>query len=246
MTEEDDFSSEDADDRPGSLPTFEYVARAVSDAFNRYRDVEDGEFSNVFPALSVVDPSLFGISLVSSRCVHWNIGDADIPFTIQSVSKPFVFALMCHRLGHDRVQQLIGVNATGKAFNSVVAVEESLDGRTNPMANSGAIATTSLTPGETLEEKWSFISRGLFAFAGRELTVNEATFESEMAAHLPESGGIAHLLSSRDRIFCDPLEAVHLYTRQCSIEVTAHDLAVMGATLAHLAGRQSRFWRTSG
>jgi len=232
MTEERDFPSEGVFVSTGSLPTFEYVNQAVADAFNLYRNVDDGEVSDVFPALSAVDPSLFGISLVSSRGVHWKVGDADVPFTIQSVSKPFVFALMCHRLGHDRVQELIGVNATGKAFNSVVAVEESLDGRTNPMANSGAIATTSLTPGETLEEKCSFISRGLFAFAGRELTVNEATFESEMAVNY-RNRGIAHLLSSRDRIFCDPLEAVHLYTRQCSIEVTAHDLAVMGATLAH-------------
>lgn len=215
----------------GHLPGREFVSNAIASAYQRYQDVTDGEVSNVYPVLATVNPDLFGISLISSHGEHWDFGDALHEFTIQSISKPFVFALMCQELGREQLRDLIGVNATGKPFNSAIAVDESFDGRTNPMVNAGAIATTSLTPGISLEEKWTFLREGLSRFAGRDLHLDASTFASAMASNY-RNRGIANLLRSRDRLYADPQESVELYTRQCCIRVTARDLGVMGATLA--------------
>jgi glutaminase len=113
----------------------------------------------------------------------------------------------------------------------VAAVERSADGRTNPMVNSGAIATTSLVPGATREAKWAAIQSGLSRFAGRDLALNDEILASASQTNF-RNRGVAELLHSRGRVYCDPAEAVDLYTRQCSLEVSARDLAVMGATLA--------------
>jgi glutaminase len=148
-----------------------------------------------------------------------------------SVSKPFVFALVCDHVGVDEIHDLVGANATGRAFNSVAAVEFSPDGRTNPMVNSGAIATTSLAPGANVEDKWRRLREGLSSFAGRDLSLNEEVFESASQTNY-RNQSIARLLESEHRIYMNPAEAVELYTRQCSLNVTARDLAAMGATLA--------------
>jgi glutaminase len=148
-----------------------------------------------------------------------------------SVSKPFVFALILEVLGADAARQRLGVNATGLPFNSLAAIERSEDGRTNPMVNSGAIATTSLAPGSTIEEKWRFILDGLTRFAGRALDLNEAVFASASRSN-SRNQAIGQLLLNYGQIAIEPDDAVELYTRQCSLNVTAKDLAVMGATLA--------------
>jgi glutaminase len=117
-------------------------------------------------------------------------------------------------------------------FNSLLAVELN-DARTmNPLVNAGAIATTSLVSGATAEEKLDRIRRGLSAFAGRELSVSEDVYASEAASNM-RNQGIAHLLKSYERLYFDPDEATDVYTRQCSLDVTVHDLAVMAATLAN-------------
>jgi glutaminase len=123
------------------------------------------------------------------------------------------------------------VNATGLAFNSLGAIEQSADGRTNPMVNSGAIATTSLVPGATPEARWQFIHDGLSRFAGRPLALDEEVYASATATNF-RNQSIACLLQSYDRIYIDPGQATDLYTKQCSLNVSAKDLAVMGATLA--------------
>jgi glutaminase len=148
-----------------------------------------------------------------------------------SVSKPFVFALVCQELGPEQARQKIGVNSTGLPFNSILSIEMSPDGLTNPMVNPGAIATTSLAPGASADAKWQFIHQGLARFAGRELKVNEEVYASASATN-QRNRVIAQLLASYDCIYDDPLTAVDLYTRQCSLDVTAIDLAVMAATLA--------------
>jgi glutaminase len=158
-------------------------------------------------------------------------GDADYGFTIMSVAKPFVFALVCQALGPEAARQQVGVNATGLPFNSLAAVERSQDGRTNPMVNAGAIATTSLAPGDTTEARWRFIHDGLSRFAGRPLPLDEEVYASASATN-HRNRGIANLSESYGRIHSDPAEAVDLYTRQSSLTVSATDLAVMGATLA--------------
>jgi glutaminase len=123
------------------------------------------------------------------------------------------------------------VNATGLAFNSLAAVERGDGGRTNPMVNAGAIATTSLAPGAGAEARWAFLYDGLSRFAGRALVLDEEVYASASASN-HRNRGIASLLADHDRLGCDPAEAVDRYTRQSSLRVSATELAVMGATLA--------------
>ena len=215
----------------GRLPDPELVARLVREAYERYQDNDEGDVADYIPALARVDRRLFGFTVVGVNGGVHEIGDAGHAFSIQSVSKPFVFALVCQAIGCEPAREKIGVNATGLPFNSVMAIELNGDRTMNPMVNAGAIATTSLAPGETAEAKWRFVREGLSRFAGRELELDQEIYESEAATNL-RNRGIAKLLEGYERMYCDALEATDVYTRQCSLLVTAHDLAVMGATLA--------------
>ena len=176
-------------------------------------------------------PALYGVCVAAVDGRVQAAGDADVGFTIMSVAKPFTFALVCDVLGPDEIQRRVGVNATGLPFNSLEAVEHAEDGRTNPMVNPGAIATVSYAPGPSIAEKWEFVRDGLSRFAGRPLDLDDETFASasatnhrnrELAAALGQLGGLG----------CDHEGAVDVYTRQSCLDVTARDLAAMGATLA--------------
>lgn len=215
----------------GQLPPDTQVDRLVAEAHDRFSSVSLGLVSAVYPAMSRVAPELFGICIVDTLGRVHSAGDTQHPFTIMSVSKPFVFALICERIGATGARDRLGVNATGHPFNSLAGIERTADGRTNPMVNAGAIATTSLVPGADVESKWRFLRDGLSRFAGRELTINEEVFASATQTNT-RNRSIAWMLESIGAIYCDPLEAVDLYTRQCSLDVSARDLAIMGATLA--------------
>jgi glutaminase len=215
----------------GNLPRVALVQQLVDEAHRRFAAVTDGANSTVYPALERADPSRFGVCIVGANGNMVEAGDSRAEFTIMSVVKPFIFAAVCEALGADEVHRLIGVNATGLPFNSIAAVERGDHGRTNPMVNSGAIATTSLVPGASSDEKWAAIIEVLSRFAGRELSVDEEVYASASATN-HRNQAIARMLQSVGGIYWDPQETVDLYTRQCSIAVTATDLAVMGATLA--------------
>jgi glutaminase len=215
----------------GRLPSPDAVRALVSEAHERFRTNRDGRVSDIYPALANVPHDLFGLCVVGVNGATYASGDWDTRFSIMSVSKPFVFALVLQVLGAEAARRRLGVNATGLPFNSLAAVERSEDGRTNPMVNSGAIAATSLAPGLTLEDKWRFILDGLSQFAGRTLAINDAVFASASRSN-SRNQAIGQLLLSCGQIAIEPAEAVELYTRQCSLNVTANDLAVMGATLA--------------
>lgn len=216
----------------GSLPAADRIADLVREAHARFSTVSLGQNSQVYPALARVPSELFGICVAGTDGRVFTVGDAEFPFTIMSVSKPFIFALVCDLIGATGARERLGVNATGYAFNSVTGIERNPEGRTNPMVNAGAIATTSLVPGENAAAKWKFIQEGMSRFAARDLTLNEEVFVSATETNF-RNRSIAWMLESLGRLYCDPLEAVDLYTRQCSLDVTARDLAVMGATLAH-------------
>ena len=132
----------------GHLPPAERVRELVREAYARFREVGDGRNADVYPALTAVPPDLFGLCVVGTNGAVYGAGDFDHLFSIMSVSKPFVFALVCQELGAEEARRRLGVNATGLPFNSLEAIERGEDGRTNPMVNSGAIATTSLVPGD--------------------------------------------------------------------------------------------------
>lgn len=227
-----------ADDLPdyayvstGHLPPAEDIVRLVNQVHARYKSNTDGANSQVYPALAEVPSQLFGICVVGTDGAVHSVGEAEHEFSIMSVSKPFVFALVCQAIGAAQAREKLGANATGYAFNSVAGIERSPNGRTNPMVNAGAIATTSLVPGATVDAKWKFIHDGLSRFAGRRLPMNEEVLKSASETNF-RNRSIAQFLLSVNSIYCDPMEAVDLYTRQCSLNVSARDLAVMGATLA--------------
>ena len=215
----------------GHLPAGEEVRRLVAAAHERFRDLDDGEVADYIPVLARVSPDLFGICVAGVDGEVFSVGDGGHPFSVQSISKPFVFALVCQALGADRAREKLGVNGTGLPFDSVMAIELSRDRTTNPMVNAGAIATTSLVPGATTEAKWRFVQEGMSRFAGRELAMDDEVYESEAATNL-RNRSIAHLLEGYGRLYADPDEATDVYTRQCSLTVTVQDIAVMGATLA--------------
>jgi glutaminase len=215
----------------GSLPPRRRVDELVLQAHARYRDNHDGVLSTVYPALAAGDPGRFGLALTERDGAVHEAGDTRVPFTLMSVSKPFVFALVCEEAGVDAVRELVGVNATGLPFNSARAVEQSPDGRTNPMVNPGAIAATSLVPRDDLEDRWLWLAERLSRFAGRPLELDEGVLASARATNF-RNRALAMLLRGAGAIAGDPDEAVELYTRQCCLAVTAIDLATMGATLA--------------
>ena len=215
----------------GALPAPERVEALLEEAYERYRNVEDGKVADYIPALAGVSPGLFGCCIVGVNGAVHAIGDARHAFSLQSVSKPFVMALVAEALGAETVRQKIGVNATGLPFDSVMAIELNPERTMNPMVNAGAIATTSLAPGETAAAKWDFVRDGLSRFAGRKLALDDDVYRTASATNR-RNRGIAQLLEGYGRLHGDAVEATDVYTRQCSLSVTAEDLAVMGATLA--------------
>jgi glutaminase len=220
----------------GQLPTEEVVRELVGEAHQRFQSVVDGEVASYIPALATANPDHFGVCVAASNGLLFEAGDSRQPFSIQSLSKPFLFALICQAIGEEEAREKLGVNSTGLPFNSVLAVERAEDGLSNPMVNAGAIAATSLAPGDTMDAKWTFIAEGFSRFAGRSLALDEAVYASELASNR-RNVGIANLLEEQERIWWDPEAATDLYTRQCALSVTARDLALMAATLAN-GGRQ--------
>jgi glutaminase len=215
----------------GHLPQLDETQRAVDDAYRQLVGEDGGALSDVYPALADADPGGFGLCVAT---VHGDLvesGQARTPFTVMSVAKPFVFALVCEARGIEVVRDRVGVNATGLAFNSAQAVERDRRGRTNAMVNSGAIATTSMVEGSDREDRWSVLLDGLSRFAGRDLLLDEVTLGSARATN-HRNRALGNMLKGLDALDGDPGDAVDLYTRQSCLVVSASDLAVMGATLA--------------
>jgi glutaminase len=215
----------------GQLPSNDRVVELVRQAHHRFSQDHQGEVSQVYPALARVEPDLFGIAMVNDDGGVATVGDALHDFTIMSVSKPFIFAMVCDLIGPTGARERIGANATGHGFNSLAGIERQPTGQTNPMVNAGAIATTSLAHGTTDADKWRFLHEGLSRFAGRDLQLNDEVYASATETNF-RNRSIAWMLESMGRLYCDPALAVDLYTRQCALNVNARDLAVMGATLA--------------
>lgn len=222
---------QDAAVSTGALPPADTVRRLLSETHERLRGDESGEVADYIPALASADPDLFGLCLADVHGAVASVGDAQVAFSIQSISKAFVFALVDQHVGHDTVRRMVGVNNTGLPFNSVVAIELNDGSSMNAMVNAGALATTALVPGADADARWAFVLDGLSRFAGRELSVSEDVYRSEMATN-ERNRAIAVLLRSYGTLAADPDETLDVYTRQCSVEITAEDLAVMGATLA--------------
>ena len=215
----------------GALPGWDRVDELVREAHRRYADDRTGAVADYIPVLAEADPELFGLAVIEVDGGLHDAGDALHPFSIQSISKMFVYALAIQEHGHERVREIVGVNNTGLAFNSLMALELNAGHPMNPMVNAGAIATTALMPGQTSVEQWERVREGLSAFAGRPLSLDGVVYASEAETN-ERNRAMGWLLRSYGRLTGDPDDVVNVYTRQCALSVTAHDLAVMGATLA--------------
>ncbi|UOQ57146.1 glutaminase A [Leucobacter allii] len=215
----------------GGLPSAARVDELIAEAHARYRGHGEGAVADYIPILAEADPAGFGLSLVSTEGGLHEAGDVAVAFSIQSISKAFVFALVCEAIGHRAVHERVGVNNTGLPFNSVIALELNEGSPMNPMVNAGAIATTAMLPATSGEERWQLIRSGLSRFAGRELPLDGEVYRSEILTN-QRNRGIARLLDGYGRLDAEPEETVDIYTRQCALAVTTRDLAVMGATLA--------------
>jgi len=192
-----------------------------------------GVLANYIPELAEVDPERLGASIAMVDGELYASGDTDSLFTIQSISKPFVYALALADRGFERVLDKVGVEPSGEPFNEI-SLEDSSGRPLNPMINAGAITTHSLVGTETMNraERMERVISGLSAFAGRSLEVDEAVYSSEIE-HAHRNLAIAHMLRSHDILTENPTGVVEGYTRQCSLLVTVQDLAMMAATLAN-------------
>lgn len=219
----------------------ELVQRMLDHIRAEHADNNDGELADYIPELDRVDPSGFGLSVSIADGYVYESGDTSAEFTIQSVSKPFTYALALECLGMDAVDAKIGVEPSGEPFNEI-SVDKSTNIPKNPMINAGAIAAVSLVPGATADDRFGRIHEFYSAFAGRELAVDHDVYTSEQASG-SRNRAIAYMLQSFGVLDGDPDEILDVYFRQCSIKVTSTDLARMAATLARggvepLAGRR--------
>jgi glutaminase len=206
------------------------IQQLLKEQLEDLRDCHEGEVADYIPELAKANPEDFGIVMATADGRVYAVGDWEKTFTIQSISKPFMYGLAMSLLSPSFMEKKVGVEPSGDAFNAI-----SLDPRTgiprNPMINAGAIATAAQVwrhdPGRAEDLTLEFFS----SLAGRPLAVNESVYESERASG-HRNRAISHLLRNAAVIEEEPEPGLDLYFRQCSIGVTCRDLAVMAATLA--------------
>ena len=218
------------------------VEAALNAAFTKYKGLQEGANADYIPALAKVDPNIYGIALVTPQGNIYTAGNITSEVSIQSISKVFTLALVMEEAGPDSIFNNMGVDATGQAFNSIVAIEQFKGAEMNPLVNAGAIATTSMVAGNSRDEIWQKILNFYQDFAGRKLAVNVEVYESEAATN-QRNQAIASLMYAYGHIKENPAQATDIYTQQCSVNVNAQDLATMAATLANggrnpLTGKQ--------
>ena len=223
------------DDVTALLGQFRAVASPLRaflrDLHVKYQGLRDGAVADYIPELTKADPDWFGVCLVTVDGQRFEFGDAEQLFTIQSISKPFVYGMALEAHGREKTLTKIGVEPSGDAFNSI-----ELEARThrphNPMINAGAIAAASLVPGDGPAERLNHVLDIFGRYVGHEVGVDMAVFTSERATG-HRNRAIAHLMRNFDIIDARIEESLDLYFQQCSILVTCNDLAVMAATLAN-------------
>src|SRR6202048_2659304 len=219
-------ASESAGWASSKPPLLRFLDRCYQDFLHE----TGGAVADYIPELGKADPDHFGIGLATLDGPVYEVGDTKIPFTIQSMSKPFVFALALDTLGAGRVESAIGVEPSGDPFNSIRVTADNHP--FNPMVNAGAITCTGLIREAKGDGAFEYIRRALSRFAGRELDVDEAVFPSERVSG-DRNRAIAYLLRTSHVIKEDVNAVLETYFRQCAVLVTARDIAVMAAALAN-------------
>lgn len=216
----------------GKMKTAASPFRAVLNSLHeQFRDENGGTVADYIPELSKAKPEWFGISVVTTSGQAIQVGEYDQSFSIQSVSKPFVFGAALDERGREAVLQNVGVEPTGEAFNSISLDEES-NRPFNPLVNAGAIATTDMLQGKDYPERVNKLFKIFSDFIGHDVHVDNSIFISERTTG-HRNRAIGHLMRNFEMVTDNFEESLELYFQQCSIVVDCHDLAVMGATLAN-------------
>ncbi|MEM1044091.1 MAG: glutaminase A [Bacteroidota bacterium] len=198
----------------------------------KYASLGEGAVADYIPELAKANPDWFGISVVTVDGEVYEVGDCDRRFTIQSASKPFVYAAALEEHGRETVLARVGVEPTGDAFNSIIKLDEKSKRPHNPMVNAGAIAITSLIRGEGPTDKLNSLLSMFSRFAGHPIDVDMAVFMSERTTG-HRNRALAHLMRNFGMIHNGIDEALDLYFQQCSVLVTSRDLATMAGSLAN-------------
>ena len=197
------------------------------------RDITDGENADYIETLRNADPDKLALALCTRSGNLYSVGDDDYEFSIQSTSKPFVYAIALDQGGVDNVHSVVGMEPSGEAFNEL-SLDKDTKRPSNPMINAGAIAVNQLVAGTdaTVEERSAMVLDEFSKLAGRPLRFDEEIIKAERDT-ADRNMALAHMLRVYDIIEDDVDDAVTSYIRQCSIMVTVKDLAVMAATLAN-------------
>ncbi|KAF1813094.1 K-3-type glutaminase [Eremomyces bilateralis CBS 781.70] len=210
-------------------PIPDYLRQVVENA----RPADSGEVAGYIEVLAKADASKMAVALATVDGKMYSAGDDEVEFSIQSISKAFVYALAIQDTGLPQVLEKVGVEPSGDAFNKL-SLQRSTNRPMNPMINAGAIATHSLIvgPNATAEQRVDRILKALSRLAGRQLRVDEAVYEAELK-DANRNMGLGYMLKAAGIIDGDPQEAVRGYIRQCSINVNVRDLAMMASTLCN-------------
>lgn len=218
------------------LPTHALLPQtAKQDLKTIYEEVrpnQAGKNADYIPALAEVDRNDFAIAVMDVDGHEIAIGDVNVAFPLESVVKPFAYALALMDYGLAYITAKVGVNATGRPFNSLRAIEDSPNHLQNPLVNAGAIQIASLIKGENSKIKWERMLSLLQSMSDGRLYLGEKVFASEMATN-KRNRAIAQLLDAYGLMYGDSDDAVMRYTKACSVMATVHQLVVMGATLAN-------------
>lgn len=203
----------------------------LNELYEKYQPLKEGAVADYIPELAIANPDWFGISVVTVDGQIFEVGDCTKLFTIQSISKAFIYGMAIEDHGRDYVWTKVSVEPTGEAFNSIV-LDEKTNRPYNPMVNAGAIATADLIKGNGATERLKRILDMFRRYTGREHDINVPVFLSEKATG-NRNRAIAYLMLNFGMISDRIDETLDLYFQQCSIMVNGHDLAVMAATLAN-------------
>ncbi|MBA8062796.1 glutaminase A [Citrobacter freundii] len=207
-------------------------AKLIEQAHQKFKSNNDGKVADYIPALATYSPKNFAITIATVDGKIYQVGDVNKPFPMESLSKVFTMALAMEQHGPQVVLDKLGANATGMPFNSGLAVELTKGAPENPLVNAGAMSTVSLIEAKDKTDRWNKILDNLNVWADAKLTVNEPVFKSEMDTN-QHNQALAKLMESYNSFYGDTDEAVEIYTRQCSVDITVEQLAKMGAVLAN-------------
>lgn len=207
------------------------IEKTLRESYELFKHSTGGANASYIPFLAKVPSELCGIVAMTVDGEVFAFGDTDYPFAIESISKVCTLGLVIKQSGSKALRQKVGDSPTGLPFNSVIALELHKDKPLSPLVNAGAMATTSLVKAKDKEDRWQQILAFQRKLMSDKVVLSDEVNTSEQTTNF-HNRAIAWLLYSANQMYCDPMEACEVYTRQCSTLVTARDLAYLATTLA--------------